>query len=143
MDLMRILAASHDTSNITLIGMPSWAEMTNLDTKSMMKLNVHFLSAEIPDPISPLGTWFTNKFHQSYFAEPDELAYRGFDVTFFFMNALMRFGNDFNNCIGNLQMNTIQTRYRFSKNSPHGYENRFWNIYKYNNFRLEILNRSN
>ena len=143
MDLMRILSASPDTSNITIIGMPSWAEMTNLDTKSMMKLNVHFLSAEIPDPISPLGTWFTNKFHQSYFAEPDELAYRGFDVTFFFMNALMRFGNDFNNCIGNLQMNTIQTRYRFSKNSPHGYENRFWNIYKYNNFRLEILNRSN
>lgn len=141
MDLVRNLSARQDTGRLMIIGIPSWSEMNNLDSKGIMKLNVHFLKAEIPDEESLLTQWFIKRFHESYFSEPDELAHRGFDVTFYFMSALLRFGNDFNSCIENLNINATQTRYKFTRNSPHGYENRFWNIYRYDNYKTRIVNR--
>jgi hypothetical protein len=78
-------------------------------------------------------------FREKYLIEPDELAFKGYDLTLYFMNALMRFGTNFQSCIQNLKVNTLQTKYAFVRQGNHGYVNSIWNIYYIQGFKPIIL----
>lgn len=129
MDLLRVLNNRHDTIRLSVIGMPSWDEMTNLETDLLSKLNVHLVTPLMVDYSDVDTKVFIQKFHNQFMIEPDELAFKGYDLSLYFMNALMRFGTNFQSCMQNLKVKTLQTKYLFERQGSHGYINSFWNLY--------------
>jgi hypothetical protein len=103
--------------------------MNNLETNLLSKLNVHLVTPLIVDYSDEDTKGFIQKFHNQYMIEPDELAFKGYDLSLYFMNALMRFGTNFQSCVQNLKVKTLQTKYLFVRQGSHGYINSFWNLY--------------
>ena len=80
-----------------------------------------------------------SRFQKIYKADPDQLAFQGFDQGYYFLSALMKFGNNFPRCIKDFVLPTSQTSFEFVRsgnNAANGFENRHWAVYKYENFRL-------
>ncbi len=139
MDLLRVLSSRRDTLRFSVIGLPSWDELSNLETNRLSELNVHMVTPLIVDYSDTQTNEFVMKFREKYLIEPDELAFKGYDLTLYFMNALMRFGTNFQSCIQNLKVNTLQSKYAFVRQGNHGYVNSIWNIYYIQGFKPIIL----
>ena len=63
---------------------------------------------------------YFEKFKRHFFTEPNNFGQQGYDVTFYFLNALKNYGRDFHNCLPELEVDLIQGNYRFEKDSPLG-----------------------
>ena len=48
----------------------------------------------------------------------------------------MKFGKHLPECISEFRLNTAQTSFEFSRTGNNGFENQYWPIYKYENFKL-------
>ena len=139
-NLLRNLRTLNDTLRFSLIGMPSWANMKNAEISSLIQNNVHFLSPFMVDYYDEKVQDFLYKYRDRYLAEPNELAFTGFDITWFFCNALMNYGKDFRECLPYLRISNIQSSYRYKWLKPNGLVNTFWNIYQYIGYRPVIVN---
>jgi len=140
-NLLRTLSSRNDTLRFALIGLPAWEEMKNLETNAIINTNIHFVSPYFADYSNPATRQFIQSYRANYLAEPDELAFTGFDLTWVFMNALMMNGHRINDCLTNLHLNSILSRYRFSRQQPNGLVNTFWNIYHYSGYHPVLINR--
>jgi hypothetical protein len=137
LDLMTKLNIVRDTFAVDVIGLPDWRDMTNLDNELMSNLNVHLLSYEFVDYKDYNVNMFIHDFRKKYLTEPLDYAFKGFDISWYFFNALMSFGSDFENCLPYYNPTTIQTKFEFQKrNQNDGFENRYWKVLKYDRFRL-------
>lgn len=139
MDLLRVLNNRRDTIQFSIIGLPAWDEMNNLETNLLSKLNVHLVTPLIVDYSDEDTKAFIQKFHSQYMIEPDELAFKGYDLNLYFMNALMRFGTNFQSCLQNLKVKTLQTSYLFERQGNHGHINSFWNLYYIQGYSPVVL----
>ncbi len=59
-------------------------------------------------------------FRQNFAVEPDNFSFHGFDITFYFLNALRNYGNNFCNCIPFLHLPLSQGSYHFERLSANG-----------------------
>jgi hypothetical protein len=67
-----------------------------------------------------------------------EYAFRGFDIAWYFINALVNFGENFENCLPYYSPWHTQSKMDFKKvDEKNGFENQFWKVLRYNKFYLE------
>jgi len=138
MEVMNRLNEVRDTFNIRIIGLPNWERFTNLDNNQCNDMNLIYLSSSFTDYDLTKVERFNYYFRQQYATEPGEYAFSGFDVTYFFLYALYHFDNHFSECLENLEMNIFQSTYQFNRvGNTDNFENTYWNILEYNQFRLE------
>jgi len=143
LDLMRRFYELRNDYNISLIGLPEWEKIEGLETDFLNGLNTHIMSPSFTDYSDPGVKSLVRRFHEKYKSDPEPLAFQGFDLGYYFLSALMKFGKNFPNCIADFRLRTSQTSYEFVRaapNSPHGFENRHWAVYKYESFKLIRLN---
>ena len=140
-NLLSQLSHRDDTLRFSLIGLPLWEEMKNIESTAILRSNLHFVTPSFVDYSDPDVQKFVETFRREYLSEPGELAFTGFDVTWYFVNALMINGRKFPECVTNLHVKTIQSKYRFLHKQPNGYINTFWNIYHHAGYQPVILNR--
>ena len=69
---------------------------------------------------SPATIQLFKKFKSNFGAEPGNIGVQGFDVAFYFFNALNYFGKDFEDCLPYLNTNLVQGNYHFEKVSEFG-----------------------
>jgi hypothetical protein len=63
---------------------------------------------------------------------PYQFAFLGYDVTYYFLSALKKYGKDFGNCITEFRLPTLQSDYGFRRIEPDGgFMNTNYQIYKY------------
>jgi len=67
-------------------------------------------------------------------------AYDGFDVGFYFLGALLKYGKQFENCIPYFEKDLIQNSYLFRHKRSKGFENQQWNVLLYENYSIRKLN---
>ena len=63
---------------------------------------------------------YIEKFKRHFFTEPNNYGQQGYDVAFYFLNALKNYGRDFRHCLPEMNVDLIQGNYRFEKVSPFG-----------------------
>lgn len=68
---------------------------------------------------SPTIKYF-EKFITDFGTEPNSYGVQGFDVAYYFLNALNRFGKDFEDCLPFMKIKLLQGNYYFKKVSPSG-----------------------
>ena len=117
--------------NITLIAPIKWKTYDKIETEYFLNLNTHFFEASFVDYQDEATKSFVLNFREKYLAEPNEMAFTGYDIALFFLTAIKNYGSDFNNELQKVKVKTLQTNYSFEKISDNsGYENTFVNIYQ-------------
>jgi hypothetical protein len=128
------LAASY---KIIMTGMPEWMDY-EMDLDHAMKLNLHLFSPEFVDYSDQQVKQFIIRYRFHYEGEPvpEKHAYEGYDITFYFLRALMEFGTDFTRCLPYMSYQGLQLDFDFHQQGDGGWENENLNIFRFDNYRL-------
>ncbi len=119
--------------NITLLIIPEWNDYQDTETKHLLNLEVHcFTSALVDFNNYRTKQWVLN-FRNKYKTEPtaNKYAFDGFDIAWYFLNALYLYGGSFEQCISDYNIDLIQSKFEFEQIPGNGYQNTYWNIGKF------------
>lgn len=140
LDLMTKLNIERDTFTTTVVGLPKWQDFGNMDNEIMSNLNVHVLTSDFVNYKDRNTNHFIYEFRKRYLTEPLDYAFNGFDIGWYFLNALNSFGKSFENCLPYYKQSYIQTKMEFERTKEgEGFENHFWTILKYDRYRLKEI----
>ncbi len=140
MELVNKLNQVADTFSIKMVGLPNWKNFDNLFTESLLKLQMHHLVPGHIDYNTLQSEKFIYKYRMKYDTEPGTYAFEGFDIGWYFLQALLRYGDGMLDCLPHFYPQLSQTRFHFQrKDEASGLENGFWNIYRYQNHQLAPL----
>ncbi|MDD4108911.1 MAG: LysM peptidoglycan-binding domain-containing protein, partial [Prolixibacteraceae bacterium] len=106
--------------SITLIGFNWYQQYKSIELDRYHNLQLHYIAPYWVDFKNPETVRFYQKFKDNFYTEPGNFGMQGYDVTFYFLNALRLYGNDFNDCLPFLPAELIQGDYRFEKVSRFG-----------------------
>lgn len=140
--LLRNLNDDREKYDITVFGLPEWENM-DLDVSYMLNLDTHLFSPWFVDYTKPDVYRFVERFRENYKTEPGqtELAYLGYDLSFFFIRSLMNYGRDFQECLSHAAHNGLSTGFRFWKTESGGYENTATSVYRLKDYKRYLVNR--
>jgi len=139
------LNTASNSYRINLYGLTSWTKIVNLDMEYLHALEFRHATAFYIDYDQPAVQNFLQHFRKMYYTEPTMLtglggistntyqfAFLGYDITFYFLSAMKKYGKDFGRCITNFRMPLLESDFRFEKIDPYsGYMNKHLDIYKY------------
>jgi LysM repeat protein len=143
LDFMRKLNELRDTFPTTVIGIPEWKKIDFLEPEHLNNLNTQIMSDTYVDYDSPGVKQFISKYRLTYFTEPEDYAWRGYDIGWYFLSALMKFGPQFDDCITHYNRSLLQLTLDFEQEPMNGFENRHWNMLQMRNYRFYNLTSGN
>ena len=120
---------------VSLIALPDWSKFDRLFNENLMKLSTVYFDDDYTDYDSYAVGKFICKFREKYGTEPKDMAYHGFNIGWYFLNALINYGDNVVDGIATYRIPLLNTKYYFErKDINDGYENTFWNVYQYKNY---------
>ena len=123
-----------------LIVLPDWSKFDRLFNENLMKLNTVMFDDDYTDYDTYSVGNFICKFRDNYGTEPKDIAYHGFNIAWYFLNALMNYGDNINIGILNYNIPLLNTRFDFERSSVEdGLLNTYWNIYMYQDYEKKLL----
>lgn len=132
-DVMNRLSVLSNNYPISVFGMQDWQGYTNLDVEYFHNLKLHYSAPFYVDYTRPEVKKFLKDFRKLYKAEPSEYGFLGFDIFYYFLNALKSFGPDFTTCLPYMKINLVQSDFMFRKlNKEGGFENHGLSIIRFN-----------
>ncbi len=136
LDKLAQLNADTMDFNFTVFGIPGWNQFEGMDYEYLVKANTHVLTPYFVDYKDDAVRNFVELFQQNYKTDPDLLAFQGYDIAWYFLQALHDFGTDFLYCLREIQTRPLQTRYKFRQYEGDGWENNHWEIIRYDNYAI-------
>lgn len=134
LDVLNRLNETRDTFDIQLLGMPGWDRINNLNNVKMNNLNLTYFSSNYINYNSDITQDFIYKFRNTYFAEPDNYGFLGYDIGYYFLSNLFNYSDNVNSCMFNNPMNLLLSTYYFKKiENSSNYENQYWHMIKLRN----------
>ncbi|MBO4403545.1 MAG: hypothetical protein J5792_07740, partial [Bacteroidales bacterium] len=102
-------------------------KLSTLSGGELQRVMISRCFAQQPEVIS-----FIDRFREAYSMEPtlDQFAFQGYDITYFFVKALVTFGNGFGEEVNQMEAPLLSTRFKFHKNNRLTYENGFVHLYR-------------
>ena len=136
--LLRNLDQISNDYDVTVMGTASW-EQFKLDINSMMHVKLHLYSNKYVDFSYEPVQKFSSKFMQAYNTLPQvkDYGFDGFDITYFFLSSLMKYGRQFGRQVNEYNYQGLQNSFHFHKIEGGGYENSAVNFYKFENNNLK------
>jgi len=135
-DLVRKLNDIRANYNITCFGLEEWKEFS-LESEHMVNLNLHLISDNFTnfdtEPVKQFITSFRNKFNAEPI--PERFAFAAFDISWYFLSALYKFGNNFMDCLPSYKYRGLQLMFDFEPTAVHGMENKGLTICKLDNYK--------
>ena len=103
--------------NVTLFAPSFWKEFDNIETEYFIALKTHYVDQFFVDYSNPNVIRFIDRFREAYEIEPtlDKFAFQGYDITLFFLNALMEYGSNFGCEINEMDLPLLSTSFNFTK----------------------------
>lgn len=139
LDVVTKLNEHRNEFSMTLMGLPRWDRFDDIEADYLVNLRTHVMAPYFIDYDDPGVKKFVSLYQARYQTDPDALAFQGFDITFYFVTALWKYGKSFDRCIPGLRMNSLQTDFRFSSSKENGFENQYWEMYEYGNYHLKKI----
>ncbi len=124
---------------ITLVAMPDWDKFEKLSVESLLQMNAIYLDANFVDYSDDAVSRFVLSFRHKYRCEAQDYAFDGFDVAWYFLNALMSFGPDMLGCLPSYELPLLRSSYHFmGSGTNRGLENQCWRMYQYDSESIEL-----
>lgn len=125
---------------VTVIMLPEWSKFDGLFNDNLMKMHAIYFDDKYIDYQNIKVQSFICKFRNRYEDEPTDYAFQGFDIGWYFLNALRLYGNDMIEALADYDIPLLQTRFLFERKDEFtGYENTFWNIYQFKGYNKVVL----
>lgn len=144
--ILNSLTKDADRFPITLICAPDWSKFEKLLVDNLLKMNAIYVSDFFVDYGSQEAKRFVLQFRRKYVTEPQQYAFEGYDVGYYFLNALMQYGNDdLVGCLHCYEAPLLHTKYRFYYKNylrqgwEDGKENLYWNLYQYDKEQIKLV----
>lgn len=144
--ILNSLTKSVDRFPITLVCAPDWQNFEKLLVDNLLKMNAIYVSDFFVDYQDDATKHFVRRFREKYVSEPKNYAFEGYDVGYYFLNALMQYGNDdLIGCLHCYEASLLHTHYRFyyknylKSGDNYGKENLYWSIYQFDNKNIELV----
>jgi len=143
--MLNSLAKTADRFPITLICVPDWDRFEKLLVDNLLKMNAIYVSDFFVDYQSDEVKRFVQNYRSKYAAEPQKYAFQGYDLGYYFLSAMMRYGSDdLLRCLHCHRPPLMHTQYRFyyrnylSPSQNDGKENMSWSIHQYDKDLIEL-----
>lgn len=111
---------SYYNLNTEVYGPSRWRKLKNLPPDYLFALNTHVFSPFFVDYSQSDVKTFVEKYRVQFRSEPTQFSFLGYDVAFYFINALKEFGPGFTPCLPNFRLRTLQTNFKLNT-SKEGY----------------------
>jgi LysM repeat protein/ABC-type branched-subunit amino acid transport system substrate-binding protein len=136
-NFVSLLNTANKNQDITLFGLPGW-ENLGIESEFLSRLDYHQVTPDFVDYNSAAVNQFVKQFRETYSTEPliDNQAFLGFDIGWYFFQALMNYGPDFGPCLRNFEIEGLQTNFSFPVESPNvGKQNSSYQIIELNDYK--------
>ena len=125
---------------MTVVLLPDWSKFEGLFNENLNKMHAIYFDDNYVDYQNIRTESFICKFRNRYETEPNDYAYQGFDIGWYFLNALNVYGDKMMENLPYYNTPLLQTRFHFERNSEtSGYENTFWNVYQFKGYNKVVL----
>ncbi len=131
-----------DVYKIKLLGSPKWKNYQSINFHNLQSMSFQYISPIFKDYTNPELKDFLMNYRSAYETEPSDYSYEGYDILYYFANALRKYGRHFQFCLSSADI--LPNRYGivldfdFKRNNENGgFENNGIFILKYDeNYRL-------
>lgn len=120
LDFLQNLTIASKGVDVEVLGTQKWLKFTSVDMAYLHGANVQMYVQNYADYNVETTKSFVRSFRNFYKAEPNNYAFRGFDVAYYFIDALKKNGPDFIGCLPKLPSKNIHTPFRFVKVGENG-----------------------
>lgn len=126
---------------IEVYGFPRWQKFRNVQTDYFYQLELKLFTPFYIDYSKPKVKAFIADYRDAFRAEPTQYAFQGYDVAFYFLTAMKKYGVDFMYCINNLKVDLLQSEFNFvKKDIMSGYENNSIRMIRYTkDYEINLL----
>lgn len=114
------LNALAENYNIVLIGTSNLPKLKSIQTENYHHIRLRYLSPAFVDYKKPLVRRFISKYRDTFSGEPSQFSHQGYDVSYYFLSALYRYGKDFRSCLPTYPMELTQMDFSFRRVTPMG-----------------------
>lgn len=135
------LLLAYENVPVELFGLARWYGFNTLDLAALHELKVVLpLSSYVDYSLSNVKE-FVARYRTLFQAEPTQFSFQGYDVTYYFLQALFLYGPDFEECITSLRVPLLQTDLSFVRETrEHGFSNSGVRVIRYlPNYAIELL----
>lgn len=137
--ILNSLKSSANRYPITLVAMTDWSKLEKLLVENLLQMNAIYVSDFFVDYNDPDVKRFVLDFRRKYGCEPQNYAFEGYDVGWYFLNALMNYGTDMVDCLPYYDIPLFHTHYYFAKKGRgNGLENLYWSTCQYDKSDIEL-----
>ena len=126
---MIVTAREHPNYNMKLFGYPEWQTYTHDHLSSFFELDTYFYSSFYTNNLFPAAIQFTQNYRR-WFSKDMANTYPkygmlGFDMAYFFLQGLHKYGSNFEDNMNQMMITPIQTGFKFERaNNWGGFINR-------------------
>jgi LysM repeat protein len=141
-DVLRNMNYVNEKYKISIFGLPKWATFSSTEISYLHNLQFEYYTSFFVDYSRPAVKQFLLKDHEHFKTEPDaqsfgsqgyNYCFLGYDVTFYFLSALAKFGRNFEACLPTHQVDLLQSDFHFTPSqNGDGTMNHLVNIVRYN-----------
>lgn len=101
--------------DITIIGMNDYPRFKSINIEYFHRLNLHYLTSTYIDYTDRNVNNFLQKYRDTFKTEPSEYAFRGYDIAWFFGNAVNSFGKNFVDYVSGFNVEQLQDDLNFQR----------------------------
>ncbi|MBX7182799.1 MAG: LysM peptidoglycan-binding domain-containing protein [Bacteroidia bacterium] len=135
--LLPKLDGKRDDYKLVVCGQAIWKNFDNIEADLFSKLNVHLPLNYFVDYQDLAVKRFIYKFREKYQSEPSQMAFLGYDITYYYLNALNNRGQNFHTTLWQIPGSGMSTGFDFFRDSSEkGFENKACSIVKFDNNQL-------
>lgn len=105
---------------VEVYGPSRWRRLRGIPIDYFFALNINLFSPFYVDYSKVEVKKFIANYRERFRAEPSQFSFLGYDVAFYFLNAMKKYGGKFNDCLTEYQIPLLQSQFIFSRN-PEGF----------------------
>ncbi len=139
--LLTMLNGKREDYDITVLGSNTWEQYRSIESRYLNNLNYTSFTDYLVEYDDIRVKAFIRKFTAEYKTWPHRAAFKGFDVGYYFMKALLNYGTNFEYCMNRMDVFTMHNRFHFRKWETNAWQNSWINVYQYRNYKRVNLVR--
>ncbi len=121
-----------------VFGLQAWEAYDNIEVDYLQSLNVHLVVTEYTNEQSKDVIAFNRHFMKTFQMVPDQFAFLGFDVGYYYLQLMKEYGTNFEVMFAEMQQELLSRKFNFIKTGiESGYENHSTYLIRYKDFRKE------
>jgi LysM repeat protein len=104
-------------NRLSVYGSDKWRNFGLIDESLFFNMNVHITQPVFVDYNNEATKLFVQLYRKAYNHEPGRDAFLGYDITYYFLAVLRKYGTEFQDCLAGFDSVLLQSRYKLVRNN--------------------------